>query len=309
MESRTFSDALTHRAGWSGARSFFQVTVVLLVAGCGSPRTSTAPELHDDFDRSVAVPEPARRVVSLAPAITELLFDIGAGDRLVGRTAWCTDPLEALDVANVGDGLNPNVEAIAALSPDLVILYTSASNLEPARRLERLGIRTFFLRTDGLDDVARGARLLGQLTGAERRADSLARIFEAELDSARAVTTTIAPPSVLILAWRQPPIVIGGGSFLSELVSLAGGINAFGNLRQPSGQVSIETIVARSPDLILLTGGDPDPSWARLPEWRTVNAVRSRRFVLVEGTEYSRPSFRALEAARTLAAKLREAAP
>lgn len=253
-------------------------------------------------------PAPARRVVSLAPSLTEVLFAIGAGGRVVGRTRWCDYPPAALAVPVVGDGIDFNVEAVAARRPDLVAYYPSATNREAARRLEALGIAAVALRTDSLDQVVAAARRLGALTGLAGRADSVADRFATALDSARRAPRPPRPRSVLLLAWDQPPIVIGGGSFQSELVALAGGRNVFADLAQPSAQVSLETIVARDPDVVLLTD-DAEPAWADRPEWRVVPAVRERRFVRVTGTDFARPGFRALDAVRRLATALAETRP
>jgi ABC-type Fe3+-hydroxamate transport system substrate-binding protein len=247
--------------------------------------------------------QPARRVVSLAPSLTELLFAIGAGDRVVGRTRWCDYPAAALAIPSVGEGIDFDPEAVAGRAPDLVALYPSASNRAGAARLEAMGIRTVELRTDSLDQLAPAARTLGRLAGYSRQADSVARAFEAMLDSARAARREGAPPSVLILAWDNPPIVIGGGSFQSELVALAGGANAFGDLPQPSAPISIETIAARDPDVVLVSDSSL-PDWTRRPEWRVVRAVRERRFIFIHGGDFARPSFRALDAVRRIRAAL-----
>jgi ABC-type Fe3+-hydroxamate transport system substrate-binding protein len=253
---------------------------------------------------------PARRVVSLSPAFTELLFAIGAGDRVVGRTAWCDTPAEALAVPSVGDGLAPNVEAVLARTPDLVVLYASGSNVAATERLAALGVPTRTLPMDRLDHVPAAARTLGRATATWPRADSLAAAFELALDSARMAAQTGGPvPRVLLLAWNEPPIVIGGGSFQTELVTLAGGVNVFGDLPQPSAQVTIEAIAARDPDLVVLLDADGLPGWAERPEWSAVRAVRERRFLPVRGPAFARPSLHALDAVRTLQRALARAVP
>lgn len=249
----------------------------------------------------------ARRVVSLAPAFTEVLFAIGAGDRVVGRTAWCDQPPAALAVPSVGDGIAPNVEAILARNPDLVVLYASAANSAAAERLAGLGIRTIMLPMDRLAHVAEAARALGRATGVGDGAEAAADAFTAAVDSARGAERPASGPRVLLLAWDAPPIVIGGGSFQHELVTLAGGRNVFADLPRPSAQVTIETIAARDPDLVVLLDAG-DASWAARPEWQVVRAVRERRFAAVQGTEFARPTFRALDAARSLQAALDSAA-
>ncbi len=249
----------------------------------------------------MALEAPARRIVSLSPATTELLFALGAGDRVVGRTRWCADPAAVRDVASVGDGLDPNVEIIVSLRPDLVVFYHSAMNDAAIARLGELGIATASVKLDRLTDLARAARLLGALTGRGAAADSLVRELDAGLQEVAAVG---AGPSVLILVWDNPPIVIGGASFLSEIVTLAGARNAFGDLDRPSATVSIEAVAARDPDVVLATDGKSEPAWARRPEWRVVGAVAAGRYATVSGTEFSYPSFRAPAAVARLRAAL-----
>ncbi|MEX0690277.1 MAG: helical backbone metal receptor [Gemmatimonadales bacterium] len=275
------------------------------ITACGPAAVRDGPlVILDDMGRTVTFAAPAQRVVSLLPAFTEMLFAIGAGDRVVGRSRFDEDPAEALQVPSVGDGLGPNVEAVLARTPDLVLIYRATANNEAVAQLERLGVSVIALRTDLLNDVPRTARLLGRLTGTADSAEVLARVFENALDSAREVPVMVDAPSALILAWDQPPIVIGSGSFQSELVQLAGLRNAFAEVGQPSAQVSLEMIVASDPDVILTTSTDSIPAWARRPEWRAVRAVREGRFVRFDGTAFGHPSFRALHAVRLLQARV-----
>lgn len=280
----------------------------VLVLGCGPGGTPAAGPVVDDAGRTVALETTPQRIVSLSPATTELLFAIGAGQRLVGRTRWCQDPPEASAVPSVGEGLDPNVELIVARRPDLVVFYRSAANDAAIAQLARLGIATASVQLDGLADVARAAILLGRLTGDSARADSLVAAFRSALPHALA-GPDVSRPRALMLAWDNPPIVIGGASFLSEIVELAGGRNAFGDLEQPSAPVSIEAIAARDPDVVVVTSGDDVPAWARRPEWQTVGAVRAGRFVVVSGTEFSHPSFRAPRAVERLRVALDQVAP
>jgi ABC-type Fe3+-hydroxamate transport system substrate-binding protein len=261
----------------------------------------------DDAGDSVVVPVPARRIVSLIPASTELVFAIGAGGSLVGRTTWCDYPPAAATVPNLGDGINPNLEAIIATRPDLVVLYNSAQNAAAATRLRKVGIAALRINTDALSDVGRVSRLLGRLTQHVRQADSLSAVFDTALASA-----TPAPPGhrprVLLLVWEQPPMTIGRGSYLNELIERAGGENLFPDVTASAGTVSIEAVAVRDPDLILTTSAGPS-SFARRPEWQVVRAVRERRFLPVSGSEFERPSPRAPDAIRHLARLLRESQP
>ncbi len=261
----------------------------------------------DDAGDTVRLGAVPRRIVSLIPATTELLFAIGAGPAVVGRTEWCDYPAEAAKVPNLGDGINPNVEAVLASRPDLVILYNSAQNAAIAGRLRTLGISAIRLNTDALRDVGRVGRLLGRLTGHVVAADSMASVFDTALASATVSPAGRRRPSVLLLVWEQPPMTIGRGSFLNELVERAGGTNLFEDVNASAGTVSIEAVAARDPDLILTTSAGP-ASFARRPEWQVVRAVRQHRFLPVTGSEFNRPSPRAPEAIRALARQLRRAA-
>src|SRR2546429_7176733 len=156
----------------------------------------------DDAGRRVALAAPARRVVSLLPSFTALLFAIGAGDRRVGRTTWCDYPPEALRVPSVGDGMPPNVEAVAARHPDLVVLYRSGPNVTAAAQLERLGIKTVLFDLNLLEQVGPAARRLGVLTGHSRAADSLARV----VDSLASLPPVPSTQSLAFLVWGNPPI-------------------------------------------------------------------------------------------------------
>jgi ABC-type Fe3+-hydroxamate transport system substrate-binding protein len=237
-------------------------------------------------DRPSALP-PAHRIVSLAPSSTELLFALGAGDQVVGRTTWCRYPPAALDVPDVGDGLNPNIEAIAARRPDLVVLYRSPMNETAAAQLRRLGIASVTLPQDRLEDIASAARELGRRTRREAAGDSIAGAIEALLGK--------APPAAIaqlaFVVWDNPPMVIGAGSYLDQLATLAGGSNVFHDLGAASATVSIETIAARNPDVILvLSDSTALPSYSRRPEWRAIRAVREGRFIMLPADLFGRPS-------------------
>lgn len=256
----------------------------------------------DDAGDTTRLSSAATRVVSLIPATTELLFAIGAGDAVVGRTTWCDYPAEALAVTNLGDGIAPNIEAILGQDPELVILYPSGRNAATASRLRGMGIATVQLRTDLLEDVPRVAEVLGRLTGHQQAAAEVGQRFGDELSRAT-VSRPDSPPSVFLLVWAEPPMTVGVGSYLSELLSRAGGRNIYDDLPTSSGPVSIESVVARHPDAILVLG-DSTPGFASRPEWQTVEAVRERRFVFASGSEFAHPGPRSPAAVRELASSL-----
>jgi iron complex transport system substrate-binding protein len=292
------------RRGWATA-----LGIAVAAASCRAPQARSGPATItaiDDLGRELTLRDHARRIVSLVPATTELLFAIGAGAAVVGRTQWCDYPAQALAVPSVGDGIGPNLELVIARRPDLVLLYAGANATPVVEQLGRLGIPVMSLDTDQLSDVPRLARLLGRVTGREPAADSVAQAFERELADAEAPER--GARSAFLLVWDQPPMTVGGGSFLTELMARAGLRNIFADVPASSAVISIEGVVARNPDLIL-TLGTASPRIAERPEWAVVPAVRDRRFVHAEGSEFSHPGPRSPQAVRALRQAVAAAEP
>lgn len=289
-----------------GRPLFSLITTLGLLSACsGAPPAVTAGGiiLRDDASVEVSLEVPARRIASLIPATTEWLFALGAGSAVIGRTAWCDYPEAAARVPSLGDGIAPNLEAIVAARPDLVLLYDSPANLQASERLRQLGIATLLLRTDNLADMDRLLGLLGRATGRVAEADSVRAAVAAQLQAV-SVPSDPRAPTVFILAWDQPPMTLGQGSFLSEIVERAGGRNLFADLESSSATISIEAVVARDPDYILTTSADSVPAMASRSEWRVVPAVRERRFVRVHGSEFNRPGPRTPAAIQAMRAAL-----
>ncbi|OGU03891.1 MAG: hypothetical protein A2085_07020 [Gemmatimonadetes bacterium GWC2_71_10] len=285
---------------------------VLALAACAR-RERAAPgaasSVTDDWNRSVALAAPARRIVSLAPASTELVFALGLGERLVGRTTWCDYPDSARHVPDVGNGIGPNVEAIAAQRPDLVLLYASEANRAAEQQLARLGIGVAVLSLDLAADVRRAARTIGALAGRAAAADSLVIRFDTALAAAsrrRDASAARPPVRVYVDVEGNPPITIGAGSYLSEIVAAAGARNVFDDIRGGSGIVSLEAVARRDPDVILVLSSDTTraPRLERRPGWRTIRAVRDNRVLVLDGRLYGRPSPRMPQAVRDLAERL-----
>jgi len=267
--------------------------VTLCVAATRTAPAQGQPGLAvtDDAGRPVVLAAPARRIVSLSPAITELLFALGAGERVVGRTTWCDYPPAARAVPSVGDGLNPDLEAILSRRPDLVVLYHSPLNVGAATHLASLGVAAILLRQDRLEDLRRDASILGRLTARAAAGDSLAVSISEALRPMPDLGVRVA-----ILAWENPPTVIGGASYLDELATLAGGHNVFHDLRTPAAVVSLETLAARDPDALVVladSGAAKPPQFEREPSWRVIRAVRTGKVLVLAGTLFGRPSPRA----------------
>jgi ABC-type Fe3+-hydroxamate transport system substrate-binding protein len=270
-------------------------------SGRAQPAAAQNEELGvDDFGDTIRVPARAARIVSLTPATTEILFALGAGARLVGRGDYDHWPDSALRVPSLGPGLRPNVEAILAARPDLVLLYASQDNRAAARRLRDAGIATASFKVDRIEQFDRTTRLLGRLIGDSARGVLVADTVKRTLDSVRAVTRALPRVSVVLPTWSKPLIVIGGGSFMNQLVTIAGGRNVYDSVPSPSPAVTLEDVVRRNPDAVLV-GPEQAIVVRGSATWRAVPAVRRGRVLVMDTALVLRPAVRLGEGAVSLA--------
>ncbi len=277
---------------------------VLVAAACSAERrpaadASATPRPVDDFGDTLTLAAPAQRVVSLNPVTTELLFALGVGDRVVGRTSWDLYPDAAKAVPDLGAGMGPNVEAVLGQRPDLVLLYASESNRAAAQQLRAAGIATLTHRTDKIDDLQRVIPIIAAALGVDSIGRLVADTVRASVESVRALPRPREPLRAFWHIWDPPLLTIGGGSYLSELLDVAGASNVFGDLAQPSPQVSLEEIARRNPDVIL-AGPNNARKIRENPLWQAVPAVRAGRIVVIDTAIVGRPGVRMGEAAHFL---------
>jgi iron complex transport system substrate-binding protein len=229
------------------------------------------------------------RVVSLVPAATEIIFAIGRGNRLIGRTTWDLFPDSAKLIANMGDGIRPNVEVVLAAKPTLVVLYASTDNRAAADAFKRAGVPVVAIKVDRISDFERLTRQLGATLGVSDRAATVVDSVKATLEKVRTAVQGSERPSVVWPLYDAPVYVVGKGSFLSELLEIAGGTNVFADMEKPSPEVTIEEIAHRNPQLVMTT---PSGSMRMLsaPTWQSVRAVREKKVVLVDTILVTRPT-------------------
>lgn len=254
------------------------VLVLAAVAGCGdapapddasaaAAAIGAAPTVTDAEGRTLALAAPARRVVSLVPSVTATILALDAGDRLVGRTDFDTAAVLA-DRPTVGGGLGPDLETLAALDPDLVVRFAGASDRATPDRLDDLGIAHVAVRPDRIDDVFTVVEQVGVLLGLESAARRLAEELEAGLDGVRASVAGRPPVRAAYLMGGSPPWTAGAGTYIDELIAVAGGRNVLDDVEGLYGAVSPEVVATRPVDVVLLAdGARVDP---RLLEGRRV---------------------------------------
>jgi cobalamin transport system substrate-binding protein len=266
---------------------------------------ASALTLVDMLGREVTVTAPPRRIVSLVPSATELIYALGGEDRLVGRTDFCDYPPATKDKPSVGGMVAPSMEMIATLKPDLVIATTSGNRLETFTRLEQLGIPVYAVHANRIAEMLEVARRLAELTG---RQSALSRLVAGLESRLFAVTNAVRPyprPRVLYVLWPEPLLVPASGALLTELISLAGGDSITAKERGDYPRFSIEAAVVRAPEVILLArhGSASAPpltkdKWERLA---SLPAVKSRRVHAIDGTLVHRYGPRVVDGVETLA--------
>jgi len=255
--------------------------------------------------------QPPQRIVSTAPSITELLYALGLGDRVVGVDRFSRYPPESLRKAKIGDYVNPNLETIASLRPDLVIIPTNPVKL--AERLAVLRLKVLELDQESIAKLYESFRIVGQATGATAQAAKLESTVRGQLEAVRARAAPLKKTRVMFVVGRTPNrldglIVVGQASYLNEIIALAGGENVFRDAVASYPEVSLEEVLARNPDVIVDMGDMADTVgvtdehkrevtslWERLS---SVAAVKQHRVYAVASDVYVVPGPRVVDAAK-----------
>lgn len=270
----------------------------------GRPPAAAPLAVVDGSGRTVELAAPATRIVSLVPALTDVVLALGGANRLVARTRYDTDPRLA-SLPSLEDALTPSVEWIVAQGPDLVISWADRQARTVSSRLSELGIPVYTSATETLDQMRAGIRDIGTLLGRETAADSLLGRLRGAIDSVRTVAAGRDTVAVLYLIGLDPPMAAGPGSFIDELIGIAGGRNIFGDASAAWPPVSVEEIVARKPDVILIATAAPaDEVRDRLsgmPGLRSLDAVSEARVRVLDPSLFNRPGPGLIDAVRELA--------
>lgn len=276
------------------------VLLAPMLAGCVGEPPPQRESLKDDFGDAFEVGVPTPRIVSLNPTTTELLFAIGAGSRLVGRTTYDHYPEAARKIADLGPGLRPNIEAILAVHPSLVLLYASQDNRDAAAKLRAAGVRTAAFRIDKLSDFDRVTRILGRIVGDDYTAAATVDSVRKTLQHVQSISALLKHPRVFWPLWDSPLLSVGRGSYLNELIAIAGAENVFDDLLPPSPSVTFEELVKRDPDYVL-TGPASRAKIMADPKWQALRAVREGHVLVVDTTIMIGPSVRVGSSAVSLA--------
>jgi ABC-type Fe3+-hydroxamate transport system substrate-binding protein len=271
-------------------RASLALCLILLLSACREQ--PTASPIHDDLGRSVSMPSRVTRVVTLAPNLTEIAFAIGAGEKIVGTDDFSNYPGSVLNLPKVG-GMQPNIEKLIQLKPDLVLASTEGNHPNLSRALEAAKIPLYVVRTDRLSEIAPAMKRIGQILDAPR-ADEAIRELEAAVTAEK--RTRGNPHRVLFAVWTDPLYVAGRETFMDDLYTLAGAQNAVPLTGWP--QYSLESFVASPPQLFLYPKGSVTEEQVKALFARAPNI--HAKIVAVDQDIFQRPGPRVAEAAKAL---------
>ena len=278
------------------------LTVGLALAGSASADIA----VKDDAGQEIHLKAPARRIVALAPHIAESLYAVGAGDRLVGTVDYSDYPPEAKKVPRVGGYSRIDLEAVAALKPDLVLAWESGNAATQVDKLKALGLTVYVSQPNKIENVADQLERLGQLAGTETVARQAAERFRQRLDTLRRANAGKAKVRTFYQIWKTPLMTVGGPQIISDAIRICGGENVFGNLKQMAPTVGVEAVLEADPEAIIATGmGDARPDWLNdWDKWTRLTAVRRNNLFHINPDIMQRHTPRILDGTERLCAHL-----
>jgi len=264
-----------------------------------SPPCSASRTVQDELGRKMEVPDHPQRVVCLIPSVADIVYSLGDGTDVIAISAFTKYPEEALKKPSIGLPLNPSLETIVALHPDLVLGSGDLNTLEFAGHLQRLGIPVFMVNPHGIAGIYSSILSLGSALNRKTDADALVRRLSARMEAVKARVAGKQKVRVFMAIWYDPVMTIGKGAFISELIDAAGGRSVTDDIVQEWPEVSLETLVARQPDALLFLKGTPITAKELKvrPGWEHVRAVQQNRVYYTDDRiQYPSPvAFDALE--------------
>lgn len=257
----------------------------------------------DDLDRKLYLAKPPTRIVSLAPSITEILFAIGLDEEIVGVTDFCNYPPAALTKQKVAYS-QPNLEALVALEPQLVLAPPSFLRADLLAKLEQLKIPTFVLESKTVEGIFGHIQLLGRMVGRAPEANALAAAMRKQVANVTSKVEGRPRPTLLYVLNSEPLITVGPGSFIHHLIELAGGRNAAERANAPYPRLTMEEVLTQNPDILLFPVGEyegiPQAEQDRWKRWETLRAVQEGKLFQVQSDLLNRPGPRVIDGLRHL---------
>ncbi|MDQ5941237.1 MAG: iron complex transport system substrate-binding protein [Pseudomonadota bacterium] len=258
--------------------------------------------VRDDVGNTVRLAQPAKRIISLAPHMTETLFAAGAGAQIVGTVDYSDYPEVAKKIQRVGGYSRFDLEAVAALKPDLIVGWQSGNAAAHLDKLKGLGYTMYVSQPNRIEDVASEIERLGTLAGTSATANAEAKRFRDKLAALRAQYTGKATVRTFYQIWKQPLMTVGKNQIISDAIRLCGGENVFGTLTQMAPTVTVEAVIAANPETIIASGmGDSRPEWLDdWKKWTSIEAVKRDNLFFVQPELIQRHTPRLLDGTERL---------
>ncbi|MCR8922499.1 cobalamin-binding protein [Dasania sp. GY-MA-18] len=279
--------------------------LLVLCIGLFNLVPALAIQVTDDSGQVIQLDKPASRVVALAPHIVELVYAVGAGDKLVGAVSYSDYPEAAKKVPRVGNYKNFSAEAILRLQPDLILAWHSGNGAERIKKIEELGIKVYWGEPQTLESVGESLRKVGLLLG-EQDSGAAAKHFNEKLSALRQQYQHKNPVSVFYQVWNEPLQTLNGDSLLSDVISLCGGHNVFADEPALAPKLSVESVLHANPQVIIASGmGVERPEWLDVwLEWPQLQAVVNKQLYFIPPDILQRHTPRILQGAEIMCQKL-----
>jgi iron complex transport system substrate-binding protein len=280
--------------------------LILLSSLIWAPHThSSSQRFKDEVGREVVVLFPPKKIVSLAPNITEILFSLGLDREIVGVSIHCNFPEKVQSKVRVGSYISLDFEKIVSLKPDLIIATGAGNTRDMVERLERLGFPTYVIFPRNVEDVIRSVGHLGQLVGREKEGVEIIQEMKRRRERVVERTLGLPRPRVFLQIGEAPVVTVGKNSFADDLIRLAGGDNVAGNEKEMYPRFGMEEILKRSPEVILISSMNPRGNYQKALQewsrWKTIPAVKNGRIHLIDSDLIDRPSPRIIEGLEEMA--------
>jgi iron complex transport system substrate-binding protein len=281
----------------------FWLSMVILLGASGSD--SYPLRLKDEVGREVTLSSPPKRIVSLAPNITEILFSLGLDEEIVGVSIHCNFPEKAKSKVQVGSYISLDFEKITSLQPDLIIATGAGNTRDMVERLERIGFKTYTIFPKKFDDILQSIRHIGQVVNREKEARGIVEGMRTRKQRVVGLTQGLSRPKVFIQIGDAPIVTVGKGSFADDLIHLAGGENIAGKEKEVYPRFGMEEIIKRSPEVIVISSMNPRGDYQKIlqdwSQWKTIPAVKNGRIHLIDSDLLDRPSPRIIDGLEEIA--------
>jgi len=277
----------------------FLINLLLNISVQGGERLLT-----DEIGRKMKIPDSAKTIISLAPSITEILFDLGLNEEIAGVTDFCDYPEAVLSKPRIGGFVNPNIEKIVSLKPDLIIATRDGNRMETIHRLNDLGFSVYVVNPKGIDGVIKTIQNIGEIVGRVNQSRKIIKKIMINKEDVVTRTRSLRKPKVFFQVGYAPIVTVGKDTLADDLIRLAGGRSISENESLNYPTYSIEAILSKAPEIIIVSSMNSKTDYLNLVEmwqnWKSIPAVKKKAIYVVDSNLVDRPTPRIVEGLETM---------